>query len=273
MATFRDKTWMFGVRPHQDDIYLGKRDEDRFTKWSRITPAEGAAMLGVPNMLMINCDGIPVPFSHDAYGYMESFRRMKNVLWSSTGSAGMRIGNEERFIAELAAKYPNLTGAFMDDFFGAFCSLPEPERSQKALALLQEIQRGLDTAPRPMELWVVSYTQQLALFHPDVYEPLTGITFWTWNCDELPLLEERFEALERILPGKKKMLGVYMYDFPSGRPVPLELMEHQCELARRLVHEGRIDGVIFEANSVMGVGLPSERWLCDWLDRVGDEEL
>ena len=32
MATVREKCWMFGVRPHQDDIYLGKGEENRFTK-------------------------------------------------------------------------------------------------------------------------------------------------------------------------------------------------------------------------------------------------
>ena len=32
----------------------------------------------------------------------------------------------------------------------------------------------------------------------------------------------------------------------------------------------RIDGIIFEANSVMGVGLESERWLSEWVDKVQD---
>lgn len=269
----REKFWMFGVRPHQDDIYLGKGNENRFTKWSRITPGEGAAMLGVPNMLMINCDGIPVPFSADAYGYAESFCRMKKVLWSSVGSAGVRAGNEEAFICDLAQKYPNISGAFLDDFFGEFRKMPEGERSVKARERLDLIRAGLNKACRPMELWAVWYTLESELFTPDVFEPLTGVSMWTWDCRELPLLEERFCEAEKLLPGKKKMLGCYMFDFPSGDPVPLDLMEHQCELGRRLIHEGRLDGMIFEANSVMGVGLPSEYWLREWIARVGDEEI
>ena len=59
-----------------------------------------------------------------------------------------------------------------------------------------------------------------------------------------------------------------MYDFSARKPVPTELMELQCEYALGLLREGRIDGMIFEANSVMGVGLESERWLRDWVDRV-----
>ena len=70
MATVRDKLWIFGVRAHQDDIYLCRARQRRHPlNWSRITPAEGAMLLDVPNLAMVNCDGVPAPFSHDAYGY------------------------------------------------------------------------------------------------------------------------------------------------------------------------------------------------------------
>ena len=88
MATVRDRLWMFGVRPHQDDVWFNQPRKDRLYSRSRITPAEGAFMLDIPNMLMINCDGEPAPFSHDAYGYAESFIRMERVLWGATGSDG-----------------------------------------------------------------------------------------------------------------------------------------------------------------------------------------
>ncbi|HPY91023.1 MAG TPA: hypothetical protein PLT23_09865, partial [Lentisphaeria bacterium] len=92
-----------------------------------------------------------------------------------------------------------------------------------------------------------------------------GLTLWTWDSKELPLLEKRFEQIEKDFPRHQKMLGVYMYDFRNRQPVETPLMEHQCELGLRLLQEGRLDGMIFEANSVMGVGLPSELWLRDWL--------
>ncbi|MCI6909524.1 MAG: hypothetical protein MR832_10305 [Clostridiales bacterium] len=273
MATVREKCWMFGVRPHQDDIYLGKGEENRFTKWSRITPAEGAAMLGVPNMIMVNCDGVPAPYSYEARGYMESFCRMRRVLWSASGSEGRRTGIEERYVAELARTYPNLAGAFLDDFYGPFGRRPEGERSEAARRELEQIRAALDGAGRPLELWAVWYTLQESLFTREAFEPLTGVSMWTWDCRDLPALEESFARLERFLPDKKKMLGIYMFDFPSGEPVPEALMAHQCETGLRLLREGRVEGLIFEANSVMGVGLPSEYWLRRWLDRVGGTEL
>ena len=60
---------------------------------------------------------------------------------------------------------------------------------------------------------------------------------------------------------------------PARHPVPLDLMEMQCNVALKLLREGRIDGIIIEANSVMGVRLPSERCLREWVDKVKDIEL
>ena len=51
MAIARDKFWLFGVRPHQDDIWFGSRHKPnagRKFSYSRITPAEGAFMLDIP---------------------------------------------------------------------------------------------------------------------------------------------------------------------------------------------------------------------------------
>ena len=116
LAFARDKFWMFGVRPHQDDIWLKPADNRSvpYRQRSRITPAEGAMLLDAQNMLMVNCDGEPAPFSEEALGYAESFARMKRVLWGGTGSGGFRIGNEEAFICKLAEKYPNIAGEFLD---------------------------------------------------------------------------------------------------------------------------------------------------------------
>ena len=133
MAILRDKLWMFGVRPHQDDIWFRKEIADRERFRSRITPAEAALMLDIPNVMMINCEGEPVPYSEDAYGYAESFITMDNVLWGATGSDGFRIGNEEKFICELASKYPNIKGAFCDDLLSSDRDLSFEERKESTL--------------------------------------------------------------------------------------------------------------------------------------------
>ena len=80
-----------------------------------MTPAEAAYYLNVPNMIMVNCQGIPVPFSHDAEKYMITFTPCKKVLWSVDGSIGGRLGFEAEYVLDLSRRYPNLCGAFMDD--------------------------------------------------------------------------------------------------------------------------------------------------------------
>ena len=55
--------------------------------------------------------------------------------------------------------------------------------------------------------------------------------------------------------------------------MPLDLMEHQCETSLRWLREGRIDGMVVEANSTMGVGFESEYWLRRWIERVKGVEL
>ena len=263
MATARDKFWMFGVRPHQDDGWFRKSPAGGPKRhWSRITPAEGAMLLGVPNMALILCDGVPIPFSEEAYGYAESFRRMKKVLWGAAGSGGFRCGNEEKFIVELAQAYPNIAGTYLDDFVGS-------SGDEETLEVLRNVRRELDRACRPMEISVTWYFHRSA--PKAVLDYIDTVTLWTWNWRELEKLKENFERLEAECPRQKKVLGIYMFDFPSGEGVPVEMMEKQCSFGLRMLKEGRADGMMFEANSVMGIGLESEKWLADWIDRVGDE--
>ena len=187
--TVRDRLWLFASRAHDDDIWLGKGRANRFSCWSRITPAEGAAMLDIPNVVMIVSDGIPVPYSADAYGYMESFCRMKNVVWSITGSSGFRAGNEEKFICHLAEKYPNVTGAFADDFLGGG-SIPEEKRK-----LVSDIRRTLDTACRPLSMWLTVYGRDLETCDTSVYGLFDVLTLWSWHYEELNrLLTDRGTA-------------------------------------------------------------------------------
>ena len=41
----------------------------------------------------------------------------------------------------------------------------------------------------------------------------------------------------------------------------------------RLLRKSAGESIIFETNSVMGVGLPSEYWLRDWVDAVKNTEI
>ncbi len=263
--TVRDRFWLFASRAHDDDVFLGKPD-GRLSWWSRITPGEGAHMLGVSNMMMVASDGIPVPFSMDAYGYMESFCRMKRVLWSVTGSGAWRNGNEEEWICRLAEKYPNIRGAYLDDMFGW-----EGGTEEVYAAQLKEIRQRLDKCGRPMEIYATCYIKDVEKYSPALYDDIDVLTIWC--MDDIPHIIDNFEKYEKLLPNKRKMLGIYFYDYKHKAPVSDEIMKLQCETGLRWLHEGRIEGMVFLTNCVMGLGLSSEYWLRDWIDQVGDQEL
>ena len=275
MAKAIDKYWLFGVRAHQDDTLLDAlgRGGGKRRCGSRITPAEGAFMLGVPNMIMVTGDNAePVPFTHDAYQYCESFRPLKRVMWSSCGSSGWRNGNEEAFICDISHKYGNICGAYLDDFFTRFGSKPQ-EHTDELLACIQEIRGKLSAAARPMPVYVTAYMHGMKDIAKSVMDLVDGLVFWTWQSKELPLLPERFQQAEEACPKHKKLLGIYMYDFTTREAVDMELMKFQCEYGLEMLKAGRVEGLVFEANSVMGIGLPTEEYLREWIAQTRDVEV
>jgi hypothetical protein len=275
MAKAIDKYWLFGVRAHQDDTLLDAlgRGGGKRRCGSRITPAEGAFMLGVPNMIMVTGDNAePVPFTHDAYQYCESFRPLKRVMWSSCGSSGWRNGNEEAFICDISHKYDNICGAYLDDFFTRFGSKPQ-EHTDELLACIQEIRGKLSAAARPMPVYVTAYMHGMKDIAKSVMDLVDGLVFWTWQSKELPLLPERFQQAEEACPKHKKLLGIYMYDFTTREAVDMELMKFQCEYGLEMLKAGRVEGLVFEANSVMGIGLPTEEYLREWIAQTRDVEV
>ena len=275
MAKAIDKYWLFGVRAHQDDTLLDAlgRGGGKRRCGSRITPAEGAFMLGVPNMIMVTGDNAePVPFTHDAYQYCESFRPLKRVMWSSCGSSGWRNGNEEAFICDISHKYGNICGAYLDDFFTRFGSKPQ-EHTDELLACIQEIRAKLSAAACPMPVYVTAYMHGMKDIAKSVMDLVDGLVFWTWQSKELPLLPERFQQAEEACPKHKKLLGIYMYDFTTREAVDMELMKFQCEYGLEMLKAGRVEGLVFEANSVMGIGLPTEEYLREWIAQTRDVEV
>ena len=68
-------------------------------------------------------------------------------------------------------------------------------------------------------------------------------------------------------------LALYIWDFHSRKPVPVELMEQQCEFGLKCLKAGRIRDMIFLANTVLDVGLPSAEYSRQWIKKHGNEKL
>lgn len=267
-----DKFWLFGVHPtHYDDQYLGryKDPSGKRSYGSNITPAEGAFYLGLNNMVMAVA---PPPFTSAADYLMFTFKPMNKILWAIGASGGLnKIDNE--FIVSLSEKYDNVVGASMDDFNAMFKDYPEPLKTKKIQETIGTIKKDLSKAKKQLELNAVLYFYELKSVNPDAFSELDGISFWTWDSNELVNLEENFENACKMFPKQKKMLGVYLYDFRNYHPIPIDRMKHQCETGLKLMKEGKVDGMIFEANSVMGAGFEGDEWLRNWIMEVAETEV
>ena len=273
-----------GPAAPRDPAHGKERIRDRFWIWcheagshntgwglagtSQMTPVEGAAYLGVPNLLMIRYEGKPAPPFHQAY---VPFRPFRQVVWSVVGAGGATGEAERREVLRLAAREPNLTGVIMDDFFRD----PKPGESIGTLSLgqIRDLRGNLTVDGRRLDLWVVLYDHQLDLPVGPYLELCDTITFWTWKADQLKDLEANFAKAERLTPGKRRILGCYLYDYGRARPMPVEAMKAQCETGLRWLKAGRIDGMIFLASCICDLDLEAVEWTRRWIAEVGDQPL
>jgi hypothetical protein len=260
MSTVRDRLWIWG---HE----AGSHNQGWSTPGpSRMTPAEGAFYLGVPNMIMVRYEDRPVP-PYEQYAL--SFRPLRRFVWSIVGAGGVTSDEELDHARRLAEKYPNMTGVMMDDFFRhdpANVAVYSAER-------LQAIRDRLTVAGRRLDLWVVLYQQQL---HLPVLEHLARcdvVTYWTWWAERLEMLETDFARMEALAPASRKVLGCYMWDYGNRKPMPLDLMKHQCALGLKWLKEGRIEGMIFLASCICDLELEPVEWTRDWVQAAGDQKI
>lgn len=108
VSTVGDRLWVWA---HDAGVYNGHWG---LSGPSRMTPIEGAAYLGLKNIIFIRYLGKPAP-PFDQYAV--PFRSMNRVMWSITGANGLTSADEREAVFRLAAANPNITGVFMDDFF------------------------------------------------------------------------------------------------------------------------------------------------------------
>jgi len=257
-ARVRDRLWIWTHVPgaHNKDWHLPRP--------SRMTPAEGAFYLGVPNLLMIRYLGQP-EMPYDPYAI--SFRPLKRVVWSLTGANGDTSDEERRHVLDLAARFPNITGFVMDDFFrpdGTGALSPSDLADIRSRLVIGGVRR---------DLYVVLYQHQTELPVREHLELCDKITFWTWKSEDLANLERSFERLEQIAPKQGKLLGCYLWDYGNTAPMPLDLMKKQCALGRTWLHEGRIEGMIFLGSNVCDVELETVAYVRHWIASTGEEAL
>jgi hypothetical protein len=260
-VTVRDRLWLWGhdAGAHNEGWGLPRP--------SRIAPAEAACYLGVPNLIMVRYKGRP-PLPLDRYA--ESLRTLRRVVWSAVGAHGQTDEAERAHVLDLAARFPNFTGIILDDFF---VETPGPGDEPAVLPLdgLRDLRGRLTAGRRRLDLWAVVYDHQLDPRVAPFLQFLDRVSLWAWHAEKVPAMSESLGRLEELAPSCGKVLGCYLWDYGRKTPMPLDLLQGQCEAGLEWLRQGRIEGIIFLASCICDLGLEAVEWTQGWIGMVGDQ--
>ena len=267
----KNKLWFYASKEGIDDMEIGKFGFPLGTKrnGSNVSPVEGAYYLGLNNIIMDMRDGEPIPGSFAANDYLFTFAPMDNIMWPVCGSDGYRIGTEEEYLKSISGAHDNICAGFIGDAFGAYRNEKEPERTELAAELFENIRKKSDDIP----LYVSCYGHDIEVLSNKIMKNIDGIILWIEDSDDIPVINEFLDKLDEKFPKHKKMIGVSLFDFKNHRPVPLQLIDFILYYGMGAIQTGRTEGMVISGNTVMGVGFETDKHVRDWILKNGSREL
>lgn len=263
----QDRLWMWGHEPEtiQGGFYavpVGKP----------ISQSDAVDSMGIPNNCVIRYLGAPAPPFDE---YIKQFKKTKRVAWSIIDGAPQPFEWKTKAAFDLINKMPNLTTLFLDDYFKGN-AVPEETKegtiespANLTVSGVRKLHAEVATLERPIDLAMVLYSNQL---DPGIAEHIAFcdvVSFWTWKATDLVNLEGNFARYRKIVPSKRTLLGIYMWDFGNKKPVPLELMKIQCDFALKAFKSGEIEGMIFHCTPLVGAKLEAVDYTRRWISQVG----
>ena len=270
MATLKDKLWLWA---HPEGRYNNEYGNNEI---SRMTPLEGAMYLDCTGLFMV-----PVGVQLNRRQYNHSFKPMQRVGWDllrdNNGDPLKGAGTNPDFAKELveeAKDFPNITCGVFDDFIagGRFKNFPIEN-----LWKTRDILHNNDV--RPLEMWMVLYTCEFGVdeekdneFWPCI-EPFDGIMLWTMGESNLWKFEDRFKIYKEKTQGKKRILGLYLYNFGDQRKADPKEVAWQLDRYYELLRNKEVDGICLHTNTMADLGHEGYKVCTDWLAIHADDEL
>jgi hypothetical protein len=266
-----DRLWLWG---HGEDTLVSKYN---LPEGDALSPKKAADTLGISNICMIRWLGKPEPPYND---YLEQFEEAKRFAWSVIDSAPQPYLEKKKSAFEIAYEMPNLTTLYLDDFFIAN-AIPDPgdpayphAPAKLTINELKSLHDEASSSEGPLDIAVVLYSTQLNQGIINYLEYVDVVSFWTWRSADLEFLDDNFIKYRKLVPDKRTMLGIYMWDFGGGgQPVPIEKMEKQCNFALRKMKEGEIEGVIFHCSPICSLGIEAVEYVKKWIESNKDKKI
>lgn len=256
--TIRDRLWMWGHHP--DSVTGGSCGFD--PKGKRVDQAAACKLMGIPNDCVIRWRNLP---AHPWGGYFDQFRALKRFSFGIIDSAKGTVWEKlDLAINELKPRFPNMTGCFMDDFFvKKSFTLDEADVAKVAERV----------HANGLRLSVVLYSDQDGI-RPEYRGRLAlcdEVSFWFWKGESIPGMVENVRKCRAFIgPDKDLLLGLYMWDFNSKRPITGAQMAEQLGSAERLLADRTVDGLIFHPSFAASLDLDSVRTAKRWIAENGD---
>jgi hypothetical protein len=147
---------------------------------------------------------------------------------------------EAENLSRMSLKYPNIVGGVIDDMIGN-CG------TRYSRNLYMEVHEALKAHNPKLETYSVVYGEELdspmlKLFR--AVECPDWIILWTRKND-LPAFEMNVEKARYLFPGRKIMIGIFMFDFSvTVLPSDLPSIAFQLEMSRRLLRQNKIHDIV-----------------------------
>jgi hypothetical protein len=245
-----------------------------------MSPFEAAVYMGIPNIFMVQQypgkgeESLYRPFEPPFEQYTVPLSLLNRVAWSLVGASGVTKDWERKQVLTLANHIPNIVGVYLDDFFH------DEGKDVASLSLdqLRDIQRQIKGPDKKMDMYVTFYARQLKLPVAEYLKLIDVITLWMWKPEELADVDSYLTKLEQMIPGCRKMVGVYTTALEDNRnppwtSMPLPLMQKQCEQALGWLRSGRIEGIIVYGGTTLDLGYEAVDWTREWIRKVADSKV
>ena len=256
----RDKFWLWGHPEGRYNAEYGNENK------SRMTPMEGCMYLGVRNVFMV-----PVQWEVNARQYNKSFRTLNEVGW---GYRYPRDLKELEEIMEYTKEFPNITCVALDDF-----KCDDAHHSRPVGELENFIDRLHKNEARRLDSWMILYTWQFGVDKNEdtdfqqYIDLMDGVIMWTWKESDVPLIPEKFELFKKMTENKRRMVGVYLYNFGEHKQATGEMVKWQLDFWREKLLAGEIEGIVLHTNTMADLDYEAYDAAIEWMDAHGDEKI
>lgn len=233
-------------------------------------PKEASDYLGIKNCCRVAYGeyGPFPPLDNEA----QELINLKEVVWSAIGDGSSKQHNKDQSdldeILRIAEKYDNITGAILDDFF--ITPTADGQVARHSIESIRDMRNKLHNFnKRPLDLWLVWYTHQLDYELTSYIELFDVITFWEWKGSNLINFKNNIQEFISKTPRKRRLIGCYLWNFGEKKPMTIAQLEHQLQICYDFIKEGKIEGIVFCANTVVDIDLESVDFIRDWISNYG----